>query len=257
METPDKKQRKPLEPWQIEDAKRLQAAIEAYQAKYPGVTQLEIAQRCGWKSQGSLWQYANGTIPLNLRALVRICAAMAIDKPESISPKIVAEARKVHSTEEELIRAFHPEDPAGDEEVRIPEETVRFSGGAGHLVSYEISNDREPATYRISWFQKERINPSKAKRFRVVGDSMEPLLYPGDSILVNLEETTVREGQVYVFRHGDELKVKKLFPKSDGSLVLRSVNREEYPDDVVPPDVVAEQITIIGRVRDKSGRGGL
>jgi phage repressor protein C with HTH and peptisase S24 domain len=72
-----------------------------------------------------------------------------------------------------------------------------------------------------------------------------------------MEETTVREGLIYVFRHGNELKVKKLIPKADGSLVLRSINRDDYPDDTVPAEVVAEQITIIGRVRDKSGRGGL
>jgi phage repressor protein C with HTH and peptisase S24 domain len=156
-----------------------------------------------------------------------------------------------------LIATFHPEDPANEGEVRIPESRVKFSGGHGHTVSYEAIDDSEPATYRLSWFQKERINPKKAKRFRVTGRSMEPMLFPGDSILVNLEETTVREGLIYVFRHGGELKVKKLIPKADGSLVLRSINREEYPDDVVPAKAVAEQITIIGRVRDKSGRGGL
>jgi phage repressor protein C with HTH and peptisase S24 domain len=156
----------------------------------------------------------------------------------------------------ELVKAFHPDDPAGSEEVRIPESRVRFSGGHGHF-SYEAVDDSEPATYRLSWFQKERINPKKTRRFRVTGNSMEPMLFPGDSILVNLEETTVREGLIYVFRHGDQLKVKRLIPKSDGSLVLRSINREEYPDDVVPAAQAAEHITIIGRVRDKSGRGGL
>ena len=158
----------------------------------------------------------------------------------------------------ELIRTFHPEDPTGEEEVRVPESRVRFSGGPGHFVAaYEVDEDREPATYRLSWFQKERINPRRVKRFRVVGRSMEPMLFPDDSILVNLDETAVREGLVYVFRHGDEHKVKKLIPRADGSLVLRSINRDEYPDDIIPADQVADQITIIGRVRDKSGRGGL
>jgi phage repressor protein C with HTH and peptisase S24 domain len=156
-----------------------------------------------------------------------------------------------------LIATFHPEDPASEGEVRIPESRVRFSGGHGHSLAYEAIDDSEPATYRLSWFQKERINPKKARRFRVTGNSMEPMLFPGDSILVNLEETTVREGLIYVFRHGNELKVKKLIPKADGSLVLRSINRDDYPDDTVPAEVVADQITIIGRVRDKSGRGGL
>ena len=55
-------------------------------------------------------------------------------------------------------------------------------------------------------------------------------------------------------RRNDPLKS---IPRADGSLVLRSINRDEYPDDIIPADQVADQITIIGRVRDKSGRGGL
>ncbi|HZR35135.1 MAG TPA: S24 family peptidase [Nevskia sp.] len=158
---------------------------------------------------------------------------------------------------ESPIRVFHPDDPPAEDEVRIPESRVKFSGGHGHEPVYETVEDVEPATYRLSWFQKERINPNKTKRFRVIGSSMEPLLWPGDSVLVNLEETNVRSGQIYVFRHGNELKVKTLTRKSDGALVLGSINKANYPDDVVPASEVDEAITIIGRVRDKSGRGGL
>jgi phage repressor protein C with HTH and peptisase S24 domain len=159
-----------------------------------------------------------------------------------------------HSADQ--IRERTPGEPSGDEDIAIPEYRVHFSGGHG-AITYEAEPDSQPATFRASYFQRERLNPARCKRFRVVGRSMEPLLFPGDAILVNLEETQVREGLVYVFRHGDELKVKRLMPRSDGSLVLRSVNREEFPDDLVPAQQVAEQITIIGRVRDRSGRGGL
>jgi phage repressor protein C with HTH and peptisase S24 domain len=159
---------------------------------------------------------------------------------------------------EPLIRAYHPDDAPRADDVMIAEESVRFSGGHGsYNIEYAPMEDREPATFRLAYFQRERMNPKRVKRFRVTGRSMEPLLFPGDAILVNLEETSVREGLVYVFRHGDELKVKKLIPRADGSLVLRSINREEFPDDVIPADRVVEEVTIIGRVRDKSGRGGL
>ena len=42
----------------------------------------------------------------------------------------------------------------------------------------------------------------------------------------------------------------------DGTLILRSDN-PRYPDESVPPELVDEHITIIGRVRDRSGSGGL
>jgi len=154
------------------------------------------------------------------------------------------------------IRVFHPDDPAEDDEIRIPESRIKFSGGHGAL-AYETVLDSEPATYRLSWFQKERINPTRTMRFRVTGDSMEPLLWPNDSVLVNLDETAVRDGQVYVFRQDDELKVKMLVRREDKALVLRSVNRVRFPDEIIPAEELHERITIIGRVRDKSGRGGL
>lgn len=156
-----------------------------------------------------------------------------------------------------LISAFHPDDPASDEEIRVPELRIEASGGHGRALVAETVSDREPATYRLSWFQKERINPDKARRFRVVGNSMEPMFFPGDSILVNLEETIVQDGFIYVFRQGNELKVKQLFRRKDSGLTLRSVNNAEYPDDVLSGADVQEQIEIIGRVRDRSGRGGL
>lgn len=156
--------------------------------------------------------------------------------------------------------AIHPEDDLPEDIVQIPEYTVRFSGGNGStVIEYELSEEREPATYRRTWMQRLHLNPEKLMRFKVKGDSMEPLLFAGDSVLVNLAEndiTQLVEGKVYAIRYGSELRVKRLYPKLDGSLILRSDNKD-YTDEFVPPDLVHQHITIIGRVRDKSGAGGL
>lgn len=130
-----------------------------------------------------------------------------------------------------------------------------FSGGAGRL-NYEIIEDDEPATYRLSWFQKYGLNPDRVRRFRVTGDSMEPLLFARDTILVNLDETQVVDGRLYAIRYGDQLRVKYLSRRLDGTLVLRSVN-PAYKDEEVPAELANEHITVIGRVRDRSGTGGL
>lgn len=153
------------------------------------------------------------------------------------------------------VMALHPDDPLPEDVVMVPESRIRFSAGDG-AINYELVEDEEPATYRLSWFQKYGINPKRVRRFRVSGDSMEPLLYNRDTILVNLDETNIVDGRLYALRYGDQLRVKYLSRRLDGTLVLRSVN-PAYRDEEIGPDLAREHITIIGRVRDRSGTGGL
>jgi phage repressor protein C with HTH and peptisase S24 domain len=157
----------------------------------------------------------------------------------------------VHST----VVAYDSEDGTPDDVVLVPESRIEFAGGDGKI-NYELVEDEEPATYRRSWFQKHGINPDRARRFRVAGDSMEPLLFARDTILVNLDETQVIDGRLYALRYGDQLRVKYLSKRLDGTLVLRSVN-PAYKDEEVSSDLANEHITVIGRVRDRSGTGGL
>lgn len=154
------------------------------------------------------------------------------------------------------ISAIHPDDTPQDDVVYVPESKIEFSAGNGRTAHYELIEDKEPATYRLSWFQKYGINPKHVRRFRVSGDSMEPLLFDRDTILVNQDETTVMDGKLYAIRYGDELRVKYLSRRLDGTLILRSVN-PLYKEEEVSPDLANEHITVIGRVRDRSGTGGL
>ena len=85
---------------------------------------------------------------------------------------------------------------------------------------------------------------------------MEPFLFPRDTILVNQDETNVIDGKLYAIRYGDELRVKYLSRRLDGTLILHSAN-PRYKDEEVPPELANEHISVIGRVRDRSGTGGL
>ncbi|HEY9147038.1 MAG TPA: S24 family peptidase [Thiobacillus sp.] len=154
------------------------------------------------------------------------------------------------------IIAVHPDDAPDPEMVYVPESRIEFSAGNGRTAHFELIEDEEPATYRLSWFRKYGINPNRVRRFRVSGDSMEPAMYARDTILVNLDETSIMDGKTYAIRYGDELRVKKLYRRLDGTLILRSVN-PAYKDEEITPELAQEQISIIGRVRDRSGTGGL
>jgi phage repressor protein C with HTH and peptisase S24 domain len=154
------------------------------------------------------------------------------------------------------VRTYDPEDDIPDDVVLVPESRIEFAAGNGRTPMYELVEEEEPATYRRTWFQKRGINPDHVRRFRVSGDSMEPMLYARDTILVNEDERNVVDGKLYAIRYGDELRVKYLSRRLDGTLLLRSVN-PAYAIEEVAPELVEQHISVIGRVRDKSGTGGL
>ena len=232
----------------IDQGQRIRRKREAL-----GMTQDQLAQRVGC-SQPAIKKIEAGG---NTRLLIEIAYALGTSaewlKAGGAEPTEVRQMVSPYSP----IHAVHPEDDLDDDWIAVPESKVAFSAGPGHMPTYELVDETEPATYRRSWFQKERINPKRVRRFRVVGDSMEPFVFAGDSILVNLDETGIADGKVYAIRYGDDLRVKILSRRLDGTLTLRSFNSEKYKDEEIPPAVAAEHIAVIGRVRDKSGTGGL
>lgn len=158
----------------------------------------------------------------------------------------------------QAVRAHDAGEPLSDAYIQIPENAVRFAAGNGRTALFDEVADSVPRTYRRDWFIKEGINPQQARCFKVDGDSMEELLFDGDSVLVNLAETQILNGKVYALRYGDELRIKRVYRKLDGSLILHSDNPAFVPrEEEIPAAAVEQHIGIIGRVRDKSGRGGL
>ena len=139
--------------------------------------------------------------------------------------------------------------------VAVPEYDVKFSCGNG-VVLFE---DREPVRYVYylrKWFTDNEINPRRAARGRIGGDSMEPLLFEDDSVLINFDETQVIDGKVYAFRIDDTLHIKRLALLPGVGLQVMPEN-PKYAPYILEFDKFEDRIHIFGRIRDKSGRGGL
>ena len=81
---------------------------------------------------------------------------------------------------------------------------------------------------------------------------MAPGIRDGDLVLINLALTTLSDGEVYALRYFDQLRLKRLFRRFDGSLILRSDN-PRYEDEVVPPEYLDGNVGIIGKVVYRSG----
>jgi transcriptional regulator with XRE-family HTH domain len=88
---------------------------------------------------------------------------------------------------------------------------------------------------------------------RVQGDSMKPLLEPGDTILVNTAlplRLEPKKNALHLVRKAvgsSEVRVKRLF-LSGGVLILRSENQEAFPDRDVQLGDTPIQDLVIGRV---------
>lgn len=123
----------------------------------------------------------------------------------------------------------------------------KHSAKAGAGGSLETSDETEGLyAFRRDWLGRMNIHADKAVLLPVVGDSMEPLLHEGDTLLVDKNATEIMDGHVYVVTLGEELKVKRIYRGLNG-IILRSENTR-YPDvHVSPPDF--ETFIIWGRVR--------
>lgn len=80
-------EKRPLTAEEQEDRARLVAEWDRYKRDHPGASQAWLAQETGLGTQGVISQYFRGIIPLNVRALLAICARIDAD-PALVSPRL-------------------------------------------------------------------------------------------------------------------------------------------------------------------------
>lgn len=181
----------------------------------------------------------------------------------NVSPSWLSSGKGEMSTstenKDELIEvggAKTDEDPPDDDDVLVEVVDIELSAGDG-TDGVEFVETKSHHTYKRGFLRKMGItDPSKVKRCKVRGDSMQTLLYHGDIVSFNTGDTTIVDDGVYAILIADQLRVKRLRRRRDGGLIIISENKEQWPEEVIPPDEL-DSVKIIGRVFDKSGRGGL
>ncbi|MFW8567039.1 S24 family peptidase [Orrella sp. 11846] len=93
------------------------------------------------------------------------------------------------------------------------------------------------------------VNPDRIKLITGVGTSMEPAINDQDIVFVDIEHKWIDAPGYYVIDVGGLLLLKKAMILSTGTLILRSENTKEYPDEE-RHDLrkAAETITVCGKV---------
>lgn len=141
------------------------------------------------------------------------------------------------------VRVAMPEEELLDFDF-VPKVEAKAGAGASLETSGEVKG---LYAFRRDFFVNCRLSPDKVVLMDVSGDSMQPLLFDGDTILINKAETSLSEGKIYVVTYFDELRVKRLF-RGPREIIMRSDN-SNYPDIHISDADELDQLRIHGRVR--------
>ncbi len=148
-----------------------------------------------------------------------------------LSRELTAAAARVRDLEDQQAQAGIADD--GD---FIGVTPVTPAGGSGAVVDDERITGA--LKFRRDWLRKHGLNAHECRVLQVMGESMEPTLVDGASILVNLARQRRRARRIYVVRTEDGLIVKRAGKDAAGAWQLVSDNPDKrtWPTRPWPPD---------------------
>ncbi|HCQ7274311.1 TPA: helix-turn-helix transcriptional regulator [Citrobacter freundii] len=217
-------------------AERLKIAREK-----TGLSQAQLAESIG-VSQQSVAKIENGDTlqPRKIKEIANVLGVsqkwlqLGIEENASLSDFVVGEAESTSL------------DPAIFAD--IPVLDVELSAGNGC--------EAEIVESVIDWFpirrmdlRKAGVSATNARIVKIWGNSLLPVLNNGDHVAVDIAQTNpIRDGDLYAVRDGVLLRVKVLINQPDGGLIIRSFNKDEYPDEILTFNERRARIHVIGRV---------
>lgn len=126
------------------------------------------------------------------------------------------------------------------------------SAGPGRI-AWEHEVIEGSHAFRRSWMQQRGLKVDNFRMVTVSGDSMTPYLQSGDVVMVDLADTNIKSGEVYVIAVDREWKVKRLHKRADGSVEVRSDNESpRNPTEIISGERL-ELLKVLGRVVWRGG----
>lgn len=128
----------------------------------------------------------------------------------------------------------------------VPVRRVRLKVSAG-VTGFSVeplNGDGLPIFFRADWLASKRLRADKLVAVRVNGDSMAPGLYDGDLVVINTDDATPKDGEVFVVNYEGEAVIKRM--RRDGGLWWLA---SDNPDKTRYADKRCdEHAVVVGRV---------
>jgi len=107
----------------------------------------------------------------------------------------------------------------------------KLSAGVSGFATEPVDDDGEEIiVFRRDWYERNGYRPDSLFAVKVTGDSMEPGLYDGDLVVINTDQTDLKDGRVFAVNYEGEMVIKRLI-RDDGQWWLYSdnPNQRNYP----------------------------
>lgn len=226
-----------LAPWQIEDAARLRALFDARTelvGKKP-ISQADFGEKYGIGSQGMVSQYLQARRPLNVDAAVAF--ARGLGAPiDAFSPRLAAfiqnasafasraEGQNAQAAGVAGIRRVIAMDEPSEPTTPIKRVNLSLQAGIMGFETAPLYDEGTILSVPTRWVEENDFVPHCLLAINVKGDSMTPLLYEKDIVIVNIADTKRVNGGVFAINYNGEAVIKR----------LRYENREWYLDSENP-----------------------
>lgn len=178
--------------------------------------------------------------------------SMASSITNKLRKKIIIDSRlqSISPTESAAyighIDAWDSDTELEEDEAEIPFfMDVELAAGIGSEITQE--NYGPKLRFSKSTLRSCGVDPNNAACVKVFGNSMEPRLYDGDVVGVNLGDKRIVDDKVYAINHGSLLRIKKLNLLPYGALRISSFNNEEHADEIISSENRGN-VNIIGRI---------
>lgn len=138
-----------------------------------------------------------------------------------------------------------------DTHISIDLYDIKLSAGNGKpVIEWTPRKSDEPLLFREAWFRAKRLSPQNCKAMYVRGHSMTPVLENWDTVIVDIADTEIVDGEIYALIYNNNFYIKQVVRTGKG-IDLLSYN-PEYPPITVSTEDLSD-LQIIGR---KVWRGG-
>jgi phage repressor protein C with HTH and peptisase S24 domain len=204
---------------------------------------------------GSRIQTRVDELGLNLSELARRLGVTPQSVQQWVNDRTSPRGKRLEALERELICSKEwllfgskDESPLGGKNqtlINIPVLNVELAAGNGISIDTELVKDWVQIPQDFLW---NGINQNSLVVVSVCGDSMLPRLHDKDQLLIDTSDKKPISGKVYAIATDDELRVKRLHRRTDGSWIISSDNKHDpaYQDEIISHNNF-ERLRIIGR----------
>lgn len=147
----------------------------------------------------------------------------------SLTTSPAADAVTIHGQEFRAIAVYDIRAAAGDGAQNHDEEPISWS------------------VFRAEWLRRVTRTPDLLSVLRITGDSMEPALKDGDTVLVDRGVRMIGRDAIYIVRLGDDIQCKRCSRHPTTGILTIASDNPRYPTYTdIRPD--SPELEIIGRV---------